>query len=87
MSKLQQQQDEQSEKFKKALNELIPELNTQIDTLNKSAVDAKYFDLKNNHPDNIQELLADLDEKVALYKQFEDTSNRYNDWQNKLNVN
>lgn len=32
------------------------------------------------------EIIRKLDEKMILFKQYEETSNRYNDWQNKLYV-
>lgn len=32
------------------------------------------------------EIIKQLDAKLELYKQYENTSERYNDWQNKLFV-
>ncbi len=34
----------------------------------------------------MNEIIKKLDEKMVLFKQYEETSNRYNDWQNKLYV-
>jgi hypothetical protein len=86
ISNLQQQQEGQSEKFKKALNELIPELNKNIDELCEEAEDKMYTDAANMEPDKILEILKNLDNKMDLFKQYDATSERYNDWQVKLSV-
>lgn len=86
ISSLQQTQEAQDEKFKKTLQSLIPELNSLIDTLNTEAVEAQFFDIKNIEADKMPEVIKALDAKVQLFNQYQDTSNRYNDWQNKLSV-
>jgi hypothetical protein len=65
---------------------LIPELNGAIDQLNAEATDASYFDPKSMEPEKMTEVIKTLDAKLINFKQFEETSNRYNDWQNKLYV-
>jgi len=83
---LQQAQEGQSEKFKKALNELIPELNKNIDELCAEAEDKSYTDASSMEPDKILDVLKNLDNKMDLFKQYDTTSERYNDWQVKLFV-
>jgi hypothetical protein len=86
ITSLQQQQEGQSEKFKKNLQEMIPELNSQIDTLQEEATQPQYFDKANMEGDKIPGILADLDQKMENFKLYEETSERYNDWQVKLYV-
>jgi len=62
------------------LNELIPELNKCIDQLKTEAVEAIYFDQKQIDPEKMPEILKNLDAKMVLFKQYEETSIRYNDW-------
>jgi len=77
---LQQQQEGQSDKFKKDLNNLIPVLNTAVDTLHAEATVEQYFNLANCEPEKMNEIIKQLDEKLILFKEFEETSARYNDW-------
>jgi dynein heavy chain len=65
---------------------LIPELNTAIDSLSAEAIETQYFEKDNMAPEKIPEILAALDGKMDLFKQYEETSERYNDWQVKLYV-
>lgn len=67
ISSLQQQQEGSSEKFKKALQELIPELNTCIDQLNAEAIEPAYFDMKNVEPDKMGDVIKALDAKMVLF--------------------
>lgn len=70
ISSLQQQQESQSDKFKKALQELIPELNTCINQLSGEAVNPAYFDPKNIEGEKMHELIKDLDAKMILFTQY-----------------
>lgn len=65
---------------------MIPELNGAIDQLNAEATEAVYFDTKSMEAEKMVEVIKQLDAKLVSFKQFEETSNRYNDWQNKLYV-
>lgn len=80
ISDLQQEQEGKSELFKKKLNEYIPELNTCIDNLMKESVEPQYFDKANMDKEKIPEILAQLDAKYELLKQYTETSAKYNDW-------
>lgn len=70
ISSLQQQQESQSDKFKKALQELIPELNTCINQLSAESVNPAYFDPKNMESEKMAELIKDLDAKMVLFNQY-----------------
>ena len=65
---------------------MIPELNTCIDQLNAEAVEPAYFDAKNIEGEKMGDIIKDLDAKIEAFKQYENTSERYNDWQTKLYV-
>jgi hypothetical protein len=68
ISTLQQQQEGESEKFKKALQGLIPELNTSIDKMVAESIEPKYFDAKNMEPEKMVEIIKALEDKVIEYK-------------------
>lgn len=65
-----------NEKFKKQLEQLIPQLNNQIASLNTESTDPKYLDEKQDMP----EIIKDLDEKWEVFKKLEETSIKYNSW-------
>ena len=65
-----------NEKFKKQLEQLIPQLNNQIAALNTESTDPKYLDEKRDMP----EIIKDLDEKWEVFKKLEETSIKYNSW-------
>lgn len=65
-----------NEKFKKQLEQLIPQLNNQIAALNTESTDPKYLDEKQDMP----EIIKDLDEKWEVFKKLEETSLKYNSW-------
>ena len=65
---------------------MIPELHTGIDTLKDEATEKKYFDPANMEHTQMAEIIKSLDSKITTYKQYDETSNRYNDWQSKLSV-
>ena len=86
VSNLQQAQESQSEKFKKSLNEKIPELNNAIDSLIQESIDDRFFDAENMAPDRLPKILEQLEAKKQTFHTFEQTSEKYNDWQIKLYV-
>ena len=65
-----------NEKFKKQLEQLIPQLNNQVASLNTESTDPKYLDEKQDMPD----IIKDLDEKWEVFKKLEETSIKYNSW-------
>ena len=65
-----------NEKFKKQLEQLIPQLNNQVASLNTESTDPKYLDEKQDMP----EIIKDLDEKCEVFKKLEETSIKYNSW-------
>lgn len=65
-----------NEKFKKQLEQLIPQLNNQIASLNTESTDPKYLDEKQD----MTEIIKDLDEKWEVFKKLEETSLKYNSW-------
>ena len=65
---------------------MIPELNKNIDELCAEAEDKSYTDASSMEPDKILDILKNLDNKMDLFKQYDTTSERYNDWQVKLFV-
>lgn len=65
-----------NEKFKKQLEQLIPQLNNQIASLNTESTDPKYLDEKQD----MTEIIKDLDEKWEVFKKLEETSIKYNSW-------
>jgi len=83
---VQSQSEQQNEKFKKALLELIPELNKEIDTLDKECVDAIYLDTKSMDPEKMPEIIKALDSKLERFRKLDETSKRYNEWQIVLGV-
>jgi len=69
---VQSQSEQQNEKFKKALLELIPELNKEIDTLDKECVDAMYLDAKSMDPEKMPEIIKALDSKLELFRKLDE---------------
>lgn len=45
-----------------------------------------YTDAKSMEPEKMQEIIKQLDQKVAQFKRLDETSKRYNDWQIVLGV-
>ena len=71
------------ETFKRTLNERIPQLNTQIHKLHEDMLDPQF--LKGDA--NMFEILKILDEKEAQFKELENRSQKYNQWQEVLQTN
>jgi uncharacterized protein YjaG (DUF416 family) len=65
-----------NEKFKKQLEQLIPQLNNQVGQLNTESTDPKYLDEKQP----MEDIIKELDEKWEVFKKLEETSIKYNSW-------
>jgi dynein heavy chain len=83
VSNVESQQEGSMETFKKTLNELIPQLNTSIHKLHEDMIDPQF--LKGDA--NMFEILKILDEKEAQFKELENRSMKYNQWQEVLQTN
>jgi len=73
-------QESNTETFKKTLNELIPQLNSQIHNLHEESIDPIFL----SGEANMFEVLKVLDEKEARFKELETRSLKYNQWQEVL---
>jgi hypothetical protein len=62
------------ETFKRTLNELIPQLNSQINDLNEETNNPLYL----SGEANMFEILRSLDELEARFKELENRSMKYN---------
>ena len=61
---------------------MIPELNMQVSTLHEESVQPQYLD-KNS---DMNEMIRQLDDKMATFKKLEETGVKYNVWQEHLNT-
>ena len=61
---------------------MIPELNTQVSQLHEESVQPQYLD-KNS---DMNEMIRQLDDKMATFKKLEETGVKYNEWQEHLNT-
>lgn len=68
------------ETFKKTLNELIPQLNNQINTLHEEAKNPIFL----SGEANMFDMLRQLDELEGRFKELETRSMKYNQWQEVL---
>jgi dynein heavy chain len=68
------------EKFKKHLDDLIPELNTDIEELHGVAVDDMFL----SGDANMYEVLKKIDEIETKFVKLEQDSVKYNSWQEVL---
>ena len=82
ISNIEGKQDEQKENFKKDLNKMIPELETEINELNQVSQDSKF--LNGDNVQKIDEILIELDEIEQRFKDNEQTATKYNKWQETL---
>lgn len=82
VASVEQSMETANEKFKKQLEQLIPQLNTTVTNLSTESTEAKYLDDK----EPMDEIISELDAKVARFKELEATSIKYNSWQETLNV-
>ena len=82
ISAIEGKQDEQKENFKKDLNKMIPELETQINELFAESQDSKF--LNGDNLEKIDDILIELDEIEQRFKDNEHTATKYNKWQETL---
>jgi DNA repair exonuclease SbcCD ATPase subunit len=82
--KIESAQEENKERFKKELNQLIPKLSKEIDELNERVNHAKFLD--ENNMEKMFDILGELDNIEAKFKQLEETKETYNRWQEYLDV-
>ena len=68
------------ETFKKTLSDLIPKLIDEISDLNDQTLDPKYL----SGESNMFEVLKNLDELETKFKELEERSTKYNQWQEVL---
>jgi len=68
------------ETFKKTLNELIPKLNQEIDQLNEETNNQVFL----SGEANMFEVLKNLDDLESRFKELEERSIKYNQWQEVL---
>jgi uncharacterized Zn finger protein (UPF0148 family) len=84
IQKVETEQEGNKEKFKKTLNELIPKLDTEINELFEKAQNPKY--LEGENMEKMFDVLAELDEIEATFKQLEERKDTYNKWQEVLDT-
>jgi hypothetical protein len=64
------------ETFKKTLNELIPKLNNEIDTVHGEAIDEIFL----SGDANMYEVLNKIDAIEVKFKELEERASKYNNW-------
>ena len=74
--------EQETERFKRELQEMIPTLNMEVSQLHEEAVQPQYLD-KNS---DMNEMIRQLDDKMAVFKKLEETGVKYNEWQEHLNT-
>jgi len=79
---VEQSMETANEKFKKQLEQLIPQLNDDVTNLNEESVEEKYLDREQN----TYEMIKELDEKMERFTELEKRSVQYNSWQEVLGV-
>ena len=80
LADVESRQESEIERFKKELEQLIPQLNNEIEKLNEESLLPQYLD-KNS--DN-NEMIKQLDEKMLKFKELQETSVKYNGWEEEL---
>jgi DNA-directed RNA polymerase subunit F len=78
IQKVETEQEGNKEKFKKTLNDLIPKLDTEINVLFEKAQNTKY--LEGENMEKMFDILAELDEIEATFKELEERKDTYNKW-------
>ena len=76
VANVESKQESETERFKKELDNLIPELNIKVDVLMEESKLPQYLD-KNS---DMSEMIKQLDEKMVQFKELYDTSIKYNGW-------
>jgi flagellar biosynthesis GTPase FlhF len=80
LADVESKQESETERFKKELDHLIPQLNEEVHNLTEESKLPQYLD-KNS--DN-NEMIKQLDEKMEKFKQLHETSIKYMGWQEEL---
>ncbi len=80
LGQVESAQDSNMETFKKTLNELIPELNTEIESLHAESTNPAFL----NGESQMYEMLNSLDGLEKKFKELEERSSKYNVWQEVL---
>lgn len=80
LADVESKQESETERFKKELEQLIPQLNQEIEKLDEESLLPQYLD-KNS--DN-NEMIKQLDEKMLKFKELQETSVKYNGWEEEL---
>jgi DNA-directed RNA polymerase subunit F len=78
IQKVETEQEGNKEKFKNTLNDLIPKLDTEINVLFEKAQNPKY--LEGENMEKMFDILAELDEIEATFKELEQRKDTYNKW-------
>jgi PleD family two-component response regulator len=77
------QQDSNQETFKKQLNDLIPQLNTEISTLHEASLNEAFL----SGESNMFDMSRQLDELEGKLTDLDGLSQKYNNWQEVLQMN
>ena len=80
VANVESRQEQENERFKKDLKEMIPVLKSQVKRLTDECVVPAYLD---ENSDMI-EMIKQLDEKMDTFKELESTGMKYNEWQEQL---
>lgn len=80
ISSVEQQQEMSLDKFRKVLDDLIPKLNTDIDTLTDQTSNNKFLEPATN----IFKMLKEIDQMEEVFRDLEEKSKRYNGYQEVL---
>jgi len=78
ITNVEQKQEESTEKFKKSLNELIPQLDAEINELFEKSKDEKF--LKEESLGDMYDMLKQLDAIEEKFNELEATATKYNSW-------
>jgi hypothetical protein len=80
VANVESKQEQENERFKKDLKEMIPVLKSQVKRLTDDCTIPAYLDEKSD----MAEMITQLDEKLKSFKELEATGNKYNEWQDQL---
>ena len=80
IAQVESKQEVETERFKKDLEQLIPQLSSEVDELIKESILPQYLDKASD----MNEMIKQLDEKMATFKRLEETAIKYNGWQEEL---
>ena len=80
LANVESKQESETERFKKELDQMIPKLHMEVENLKEESQVPQYLD-KNS---DMGEMIKQLDEKMEIFKQLQETSVKYNNWQEEL---